>query len=88
MTLLRTSILAATTCALSLACSSAERLPPNYAPTQAAISAADAVGARQEPRAALHLKMARDQLVAAQTLAQRGKDDEKSGGPTRSAVKG
>ena len=61
-----------------VACSSSQQLPPNYAPTEAAISAADAVGARQEPRAALHLKMARDQLVLAQTLARQGKDDEAS----------
>src|SRR5690349_7890127 len=48
---------------LVAACGGARTLPANYAPTQAAISAADAVGARNEPRAALHLKMARDQLV-------------------------
>jgi hypothetical protein len=62
--------------ALAVACGSSEKLPANYAPTQAAISAADAVGARNEPRAALHLKMARDQLVAAQALANDGKDEE------------
>jgi hypothetical protein len=51
-------------------------LPANYAPTQAQISAADAVGAQNQPQAALHLKMARDQVVQAQSLAQRGKDEE------------
>jgi hypothetical protein len=61
---------------LVVACGSSEKLPPNYASTQAAISAADAVGARNEPRAALHLKMARDQLVAAQTLANDGKEED------------
>jgi hypothetical protein len=60
------------------ACSSSHQLPANYAPTQAAISAADAVGAQNEPRAALHLKMARDQVVQAQSLANRGKDREAS----------
>lgn len=56
------------------ACSSSHPLPANYAPTQAAIGAADAVGAKNTPRAALHLKMARDQVAQAQTLAARGND--------------
>jgi hypothetical protein len=59
-----------------MACSTSHPLPANYAPTQAAISAADAVGAQQEPRAALHLKMARDQLAEAQSLTQKGDSDE------------
>ncbi len=63
--------------ALALAaCSTSSPLPANYAPTQAAISAADAVGARNEPRAALHLKMARDQVAQAQNLSQNGKEQE------------
>jgi len=60
------------------ACSSTQALPPNYAPARAVISAADAVGAEQEPRAALHLKFARDQLAEAQALAQNGKSKEAS----------
>lgn len=67
-----------TLAALLAACSSSHQLPANYAPTQAAISAADAVGARQQPRAALHLKMARDQLTEAESLARDGKEDEAS----------
>jgi len=59
-----------------MACSSSGTLPANYAPTQTAIGAADAVGARNEPRAALHLKMARDGVVQAQALAKKGKEDE------------
>ena len=58
--------------AVLAACSSSKPLPANYPPTQAAISAADAVGAQNSPRAALHLKMARDQVAQAQTLAKRG----------------
>jgi hypothetical protein len=61
---------------LLVACGGTRTLPANYTPTQSAISAADAVGARNEPRAALHLKMARDQLVQAQALANDGKQDE------------
>lgn len=60
--------------AILSACSASHPLPANYAPAQAAIGAADAVGAKNEPRAALHLKMARDQVTQAQALAQRGKD--------------
>ena len=60
------------------ACSSSHPLPANYAPTEAAISAADAVGAQNQPRAALHLKMARDQVVQAQALSQNGKEREAS----------
>jgi Domain of unknown function (DUF4398) len=75
MTVLRRALVCST---LLAACSASQPLPPNYAPTQAAISAADAIGAEQEPRAALHLKMARDQMVEAQSLAQKGKKDEAS----------
>jgi hypothetical protein len=62
--------------ALAAGCASQQALPPNYAPTQAAISAADAVGARNEPRAALHLKMAKDQVVRAQSYAKEGDEHE------------
>jgi hypothetical protein len=63
--------------ALALAgCSQTHTMPPNYAPAQTAIGAADAVGERNEPRAALHLKMARDAVARAQTLAQNGDEHE------------
>jgi len=58
------------------ACSSGSQLPANYAPAQTAIGAADAVGARNEPRAALHLKMARDAVVRAQALSKEGDEKE------------
>ncbi len=61
---------------LLVGCSSHRDLPANYAPTQAAISAADAVGAKNEPRAALHLKMAKDQLVRAEAFAKDGDEHE------------
>jgi hypothetical protein len=52
-------------------------LPPaKVADTQSSISAAAAVGADQHPQAALHLKMARDQLKQAQGLIDDGKSDE------------
>jgi hypothetical protein len=63
--------------ALALAgCSSTHMMPANYAPAQAAIGAADAVGARNVPRAALHLKMARDAVARAQVLARDGDEHE------------
>jgi hypothetical protein len=52
-------------------------LPPaKVADTQSSISAAAAVGADQHPQAALHLKMARDQLKQAQALINDDKGDE------------
>ena len=59
-------------------CASQQVPAARFADTQAAISAADAVGAEHEPRAALHLKMARDQLASARSLANEGDDDEAS----------
>jgi len=64
--------------ALLAACGSSQVPPAKFADAQSAISAADAVGAEHEPRAALHLKMARDQLNQAQTLSQNGDDEEAS----------
>ena len=46
------------------------------ADAQASVSAANAVGADQHPRAALHLKMARDQLKQAQGMVENGQEDE------------
>lgn len=43
---------------------------------QSAITAAAAVGAENNPQAALHLKMARDQVKQADKLAADGNDDE------------
>jgi hypothetical protein len=46
------------------------------AEAQSEVSAAAAVGAEQHPGAALHLKMARDQVREAQRLADDGKGDQ------------
>ena len=61
---------------LIVACGGSSLPPAKVADTQSAISAATAVGADQHPQAALHLKMARDQLGQAQGLINDGKDDE------------
>jgi hypothetical protein len=59
-----------------IACGGSSLPPAKAADTQSSISAAAAVGADQNPQAALHLKMARDQLKQAQSLMDDGKDEE------------
>lgn len=61
---------------LVVACGGSSLPPAKAADTQSSISAAAAVGADQNPQAALHLKMARDQLKQAQGLIEDGKDEE------------
>lgn len=61
---------------LVVACGGSSLPPAKVADTQSSISAAAAVGADQNPQAALHLKMARDQLSQAQALNNDGKGDE------------
>jgi hypothetical protein len=69
----------ASTCLVAsfvFACGGSSLPPAKAADTQASISAAAAVGAEQNPQAALHLKMARDQMKQAQGLMDDGKDEE------------
>jgi hypothetical protein len=69
----------ASTCLVAsfiVGCGGSALPPAKAADTQASISAAAAVGAEQNPQAALHLKMARDQLKQAQSLLEDGKDEE------------
>src|SRR5258705_11548063 len=61
---------------LVVACGGSSLPPAKVAETQSSISAAAAVGADQNPQAALHLKMARDQLKQAQDLGNRDKGAE------------
>lgn len=62
--------------ALLVGCGGSPLPPAKVADAQAAITAAAAVGAESNPQAALHLKMARDQLRQAQGLLADGKDRE------------
>jgi hypothetical protein len=62
--------------ALAGACASHNGPPAASADAKAAISAAEAVGAQNEPQAALHLKLARDQTQKADALARDGKEEE------------
>ena len=50
--------------------------PPNAVEARSAISAAEAVGARSDPAAALHLQMAKDQTRAAEELIREGDREE------------
>jgi hypothetical protein len=63
--------------ALALVACASNPLPPaKVTDTQAAISAADAVGASNHPRASLHMKLAREQLQQAEALLRDGDDEE------------
>lgn len=74
------------TAALAIGCGSPSVPPARFADTQAKISAADAVGAQHEPKAALHLKMAHDQLAQARNFDKNGDDDEAALALDRAAV--
>jgi hypothetical protein len=43
---------------------------------KSSVSAAQAVGAEQEPKAALHLKLARDEIEMAETLINEGDNEQ------------
>jgi len=57
-------------------CASNPLPPAKVTDTQASISAADAIGAGNNPRAALHLKLAREQLQQGESLLRNGDDEE------------
>ena len=61
--------------ALTAACGSSEMPSKQLAESQAAVRAATEVGADNEPQAALHLKMARDQITKAEALNRDGDYD-------------
>jgi hypothetical protein len=64
---------------LAAACGSAAvPVSGSLTQTQSAIRAAEEVGARNVPKAALHLKMANDQLQTAKALLADGEEEEAS----------
>lgn len=68
---------AATTACLVVGCGSAPPVPADQiTQTEAAIRAASEVGATSVPKAALHLKMAQDQLQTAKGLIAEEENDE------------
>lgn len=60
----------------AVACGGQVYPPADTTPTKTAISAAEAVNAASVPQAALHLKMAKDQLTTAEALLADGENDE------------
>jgi hypothetical protein len=62
--------------ALSVACGSASTPTARLADAQSAVRAADEIGAERHPRAALHLKLARDQIAKARGAIAEGEDSE------------
>ncbi|HEY6561065.1 MAG TPA: DUF4398 domain-containing protein [Polyangiaceae bacterium] len=74
MRLLTALILAST--GFIVACGGGPKPQAQASQSQAAISAAEAVGAQNFPKAALHLKMARDQVKTAELLMADGDNDE------------
>ena len=58
--------------ALTAACGGSEMPAKQLAESQSAVRAASEVGAENHPQAALHLKMARDQIEKAQALNREG----------------
>lgn len=76
MKLVTGSFLALAGC-LALACGASVPVPAaQVSDTQAAIRAAEEVGAPSIPKAALHLKMAKDQLQTAQGQISNGDNEE------------
>ena len=58
------------------ACGGGPRPEAQLSQSKASISAAEAVGAQSYPKAALHLKMARDQVATAERLIEDGDNEE------------
>ena len=61
---------------LTAGCGSGPKPEAQASKSKAAVSAAEAVGAQSYPKAALHLKMARDQVGTAERLMANGDNDE------------
>jgi hypothetical protein len=68
--------LAAFTAVTQLGCGSATLPQARVVETQAEIKAAETVGANEHPKAALHLKLAKEGLAAADELAHDGDEEE------------
>lgn len=68
--------LAAFTAVAQLGCGSATLPQARVVETQAEIKAAETVGANEHPKAALHLKLAKEGLAAADELAHDGDEEE------------
>jgi hypothetical protein len=63
-------------CLLTMACGSSAMPQAKLVNAKSTISAAEEAGAANNPQAALHLKLARDQLSTAERLNRNGDGDE------------
>jgi hypothetical protein len=61
--------------AVVLGCGGAQLNQAHVTEVQSSVKAAEAVGANDQPKAALHLQLARDQMAEAQRLAKDGDDE-------------
>ena len=59
----------------AVACGGAQLNQARVAETQSSVRAAEAVGANDQPKAALHLQLARDEMAEAQRLAKDGDEE-------------
>jgi hypothetical protein len=59
----------------AFACGGAQLNQTRVAEVQASVSAAEAVGANDQPKAALHLQLAKDEMAEARRLAEKGDGD-------------
>lgn len=58
------------------ACGGAQLNQSKVSEVNASVRAAEAVGANDQPKAALHLQLARDEIAAAQRLAENGEEED------------
>jgi hypothetical protein len=58
------------------ACGGSQLSQSKVSEVNAAVRAAEAVGANDQPKAALHLQLARDEIAAAQRLAKDGEEED------------
>jgi len=72
----RFSLLGASVALVS--CGGAELSQTKLAQAQSSVSAAEAGGARNQPKAALHLQLAREEMAEAKRLAAEGDGDDAS----------
>ncbi len=61
--------------ASAMACGGAQLNQARVSEVQASVSAAEAVGANDQPKAALHLQLAKDEMAEARRLAEKGDEE-------------
>ena len=72
---IHTALGLASVAAVVLGCGGAQLNQARVAEVQSSVKAAEAVGANDQPKAALHLQLAKDEMAEAQRLAKDGDDE-------------